>query len=118
MGLTGGLVLSQGCGQEPTPHGDFTVKLTEQLDKYGVSYNVTKGKVTLESVPPDDSGLLDAEGVVVDAAFDVFLDELDGLTAYLDEHPYGREGGYVVWVERGNEKSWFDEHGENEWING
>jgi len=90
------------------------VTLVEKLNRYGVQASAHKGVVSLEAVPDDLANLCDEEGTVVDAGLSAFLDELDTFKAYLDEHPYGREGGFVHRVEAGREKAWYNE-GDGEW---
>lgn len=87
----------------------------EQLNRYNVGHSVEKGKVSLEACPDDIDDLCGPDGTVTDKDFDTFLDALEKTERYLDDHPYGREGGYVAWVEHGGERYWYSES-ECEWV--
>ncbi len=90
--------------------------LAEELNSRNVNPNVTKGVVELESVPENIDELCNSEGEVTDEKFSKYLDWLWTLKAYLDTHPYGREGGYVPHVteESENRTAWYNEN-ENCW---
>ena len=86
------------------------MKLIEKLVGYGVNYSVSKGVVTLEALPDNLDSLCGTDGTVNDKEFSDFLDELNTYTTYIDAHPEGSDrGGYVVWVEHGNEKCFYYE---------
>ena len=90
--------------------------LVEKLNRYGVQDSVEKGVVTLEAVPDDFDDLSNEEGDVIDQGFSAFLGELETFQAYLDLHPYGREGGYVPHVETPTgERAYYNES-EGEWV--
>lgn len=89
------------------------MSLVEKLNKYEVSYKLTKEGVELESCPSDDS-LFDSEGVVVDKDFETFLDELDEYKSWVEENPVNSDCGLVVVVEYKDEAAWYYE-GECEW---
>lgn len=89
--------------------------LLDKLNRYGVTGSVSKGVVTLEANPDDLDELCDTEGVVNDQEFSNFLDELDTYEAYLDDHPEGSDrGGYVVWVEKDDDRCYYYEP-DGEW---
>lgn len=87
--------------------------LAEKLNTYNVTYSVEKGKVTLECCPTDDQ--VGPDGTLVDPEQEAFVEAAESFDAYLDYHPYGREGGFVVYVEADGERSWYAEHGDCEW---
>jgi len=87
------------------------MNLKEKLKRWGVTYTVDMGVVTLEAQPDDLDSLCDGEGVVVNKEFSDFLDELAEYRAYLDAHPEGSDrGGYVVYVDNGTESCFFMEN--------
>lgn len=90
--------------------------LAEKLNNRGVQADVEKGVVELQACP-DNLDDLCTEGEVTDEKFSKYLNWLCTLKAYLDTHPYGREGGYVPFAEnvvaiagvgRGV-RAWYDE---------
>ena len=87
--------------------------LAEKLNTYNVTYNVEKGKVTLECCPTDDQ--LSPDGVLLDPEQEKFTDEMESFEAYLDFHPFGPEGGFVPYVEVDGERAWFAMNGDCEW---
>ena len=90
--------------------------LVEKLNRYGVQDVVKRGVVLLEVVPDDLSGLCNDVGDVTDKGLLAFLDEVESFQAYLDLHPYGREGGYVPHVETlTGERAYYNES-EGEWV--
>jgi hypothetical protein len=88
------------------------VTLAEKLNRYEVSVSVSKGEVTLTA---ESDFELNDDGTAVNPEVQAFLDELDDYTAYLDEHPEGADrGGYVVFVEDGDDTAQYD-HGDCSW---
>lgn len=84
--------------------------LAERLNSRGVQADVEKGVVELQAYPDNLDDLCNAEGEVTDEKFSKYLDWLCKLKAYLDTHPYGREGGYVPFAENGDGvRTWYDE---------
>ena len=91
------------------------MRLADRLNQYNTQPEVTKGEVELSPYPSNLDDLCDSEGTVTDPEFLKYFDWLETLGAYLDEHPYGREGGYVPTVQELDEndnfdKAWWDEN--------
>ena len=84
--------------------------LAERLNNRGVQADVEKGVVELQAYPDNLDDLCNAEGKVTDEKFLKYLDWLYKLKAYLDTHPYGREGGYVPFAENDSgARTWYSE---------
>tara|TARA_R110000868_G_scaffold47769_6_gene156233 strand:+ start:1793 stop:2077 length:285 start_codon:yes stop_codon:yes gene_type:complete len=89
--------------------------LAEKLNNRGVQADVEKGVVDLQAYPSNMDDLCNADGEVTDEKFSSYLDWLCKLKAYLDTHPYGREGGYVPFAEKSNGvRAWYNES-EGRW---
>lgn len=95
--------------------------LAEKLNKFDVTYTVTKGKVTLDCMPIDEQ--VSPDGTLVDEEQEEFIKEMENFTkemenfeTYLDLHPHGQEGGYVPYVETNGEIAWYDEYDDCEWV--
>lgn len=89
--------------------------LAETLNKYEVSFVTAKEGVSLEASPQDDA-FFDEGGVVVDEGLSAFLDKLDELTVWIDDHPLDRRAGLVCFVESNGETAWYDENSECCWV--
>jgi len=95
------------------------VTLADKLNKYGVSFSLTKTGVELNHrLITDEDNSLDTEGSVTDQAFSSFLDVLDASTSYVDYDPRDSKAGLVVYVEAEGARAWLrvDLSGECSWV--
>ena len=89
----------------------MAILLADLLNQHNATPDVESEGVSINFCP--DDAFLDDEGWVIDKALNALM---DGVKARVDYHPYGREGGLVVYAEYQGERAWYDEHSENCWL--
>ena len=95
------------------------MKLADSFNKYEVNFELCKTAIGTRvklNVSPEDDSLFDAEGNVIDAAFDNFLDLLSKVKAYIYYNPRNKDAGFVVYAEAEDQTAWYDAVGECAWI--